>query len=668
MAARPRRPVPRAAAPGRGTRRGPPLAAGRRGRSGTVQPRAALRRVRWATACSRRPRPSASTPGSCAGRSTSTSRAASASAPRWSSSACCARRSASSTRSTRGSTSTRSARWRAACSSPRRSGASASSPSRTSTGSWCNSRPTWCTSWSTGASLLRAMRPWRLQLEQTGYSGYTDSRLSAGRRRRRCAGPSPAAIRASALGTVLRHGERSSDGRRVGSPLPTASWPVREQGGAGCPRPPDARPGPSPRACPTNRGCARWGRASTPPARGRSARCAAAASPSGARPRRPWWRSSASSCSSWRWSVAATPTSGTATTRSTRSTSAPRWPPRAGSPSPSWSSARTRRVGESSSAAQAFGSASVVTGQRSDVVQLWRVTPSTKQIQIVSIPRDTVVTMLPPDSSQFGTYNRINASYNSGANQLVKTITANFGIPINHVVQVDFAGFQDAVNALGGIYLNFPYPAKDAYSGLDITTPGCQLLNGSPGAGGGPGPPLRVLRQRLLAVRRDERLRADSAPGRLHQGHDERGQVEDKPAHGQRLHRFHPRGRRDRRRVRLQRADRAGPHLPLLRPVQPAGADPAHGGGQRVRQPGRRADRRPAGGPADARQHLRLQPGRLPPTRRPAPPATPSRRPPSRRRPRLRRCRSRPAGSTSTGTTPPATAPPSFDPVPCSPS
>ncbi len=137
------------------------------------------------------------------------------------------------------------------------------------------------------------------------------------------------------------------------------------------------------------------------------------------------------------------------------------------------------RVGESAGAAQAFGSASVVTGQRSDVVQLWRVTPSTKQIQIVSIPRDTVVSMLPPDSTQYGTYNRINSSYNSGANQLVKTITANFGIPINHVVQVDFSGFQDAVNALNGIYLDFPYPAKDAYSGLDITTPGCQLLNGA---------------------------------------------------------------------------------------------------------------------------------------------------------------------------------------------
>jgi LCP family protein required for cell wall assembly len=136
------------------------------------------------------------------------------------------------------------------------------------------------------------------------------------------------------------------------------------------------------------------------------------------------------------------------------------------------------RVGDTGQAAQNFGSASVVTGQRSDVVQLWRVTPATKSIEVLSIPRDTVVTMLPPDSDQFGQYNRINSSYNSGADQLVKTITANFGIPINHVVQVDFSGFQDAVNALGGIYLDFPYPAKDSYSGLDITTPGCQLLNG----------------------------------------------------------------------------------------------------------------------------------------------------------------------------------------------
>jgi LCP family protein required for cell wall assembly len=134
------------------------------------------------------------------------------------------------------------------------------------------------------------------------------------------------------------------------------------------------------------------------------------------------------------------------------------------------------RVGENSAE---FGSAAQVAGQRSDVVQLWRFTPSTKHVQVISIPRDTIVSMLGSDVSEFGDDNRINTAFETGANQLVQTITANFGIPINHVVEIDFAGFQDAVTAVGGVYLDFNYPAKDAYSGLDITTPGCQLLSGA---------------------------------------------------------------------------------------------------------------------------------------------------------------------------------------------
>jgi LCP family protein required for cell wall assembly len=138
------------------------------------------------------------------------------------------------------------------------------------------------------------------------------------------------------------------------------------------------------------------------------------------------------------------------------------------------------RVGENS---KEFGSTAEVSGQRSDVVQLWRFTPSKKQVQVISIPRDTVVSMLGADVSEFGKYNRINTSFETGASQLVRTITANFGIPINHVVEIDFSGFQDAVNAVGGVYLDFNYPAKDTYSGLDVTTTGCQLLDGAQALG-----------------------------------------------------------------------------------------------------------------------------------------------------------------------------------------
>ncbi len=137
------------------------------------------------------------------------------------------------------------------------------------------------------------------------------------------------------------------------------------------------------------------------------------------------------------------------------------------------------RVGLSGAAAAQAGSVSQVGGQRSDVLMIWHVDPSTHRISIVSIPRDTLVSMVGAESSQFGTFNRINSSFNDGVNSLVKTVEANFGIPINHVMQVDFGGFEGAVNAIGGIYMNFPYPAKDAYSGLDIPTAGCQLLNGT---------------------------------------------------------------------------------------------------------------------------------------------------------------------------------------------
>jgi LCP family protein required for cell wall assembly len=125
------------------------------------------------------------------------------------------------------------------------------------------------------------------------------------------------------------------------------------------------------------------------------------------------------------------------------------------------------------------GTSTQVTGQRSDVVMIWHVVPGTKKISILSIPRDTMTQMVGKDASRFGRFNRINASYNSGPSLLVQTIQADFGIPISHVVEVNFSGFQGAVDALGGVYMNFRYPARDAWSGLNVPTTGCRLLNGT---------------------------------------------------------------------------------------------------------------------------------------------------------------------------------------------
>ena len=121
----------------------------------------------------------------------------------------------------------------------------------------------------------------------------------------------------------------------------------------------------------------------------------------------------------------------------------------------------------------AFGSSQDVGGQRSDVTIVVHVDPAGAKVSILSIPRDLFVPIAGTNGS-----NRINVAFNNGPGQLVETIQNDFGIPISHYVLVNFDGFQGLVDSLGGINLNFPYPSKDAYSGLRITQAGCQHLNG----------------------------------------------------------------------------------------------------------------------------------------------------------------------------------------------
>ena len=75
--------------------------------------------------------------------------------------------------------------------------------------------------------------------------------------------------------------------------------------------------------------------------------------------------------------------------------------------------------------------------------------------------------------------NRINAAFNSGPDLLVQTIEQDLDIPINHYASVDFPGFSGMVNALGGVTMDFPTAVKDQYSGLDVTTTGCQVVSGT---------------------------------------------------------------------------------------------------------------------------------------------------------------------------------------------
>ena len=127
-------------------------------------------------------------------------------------------------------------------------------------------------------------------------------------------------------------------------------------------------------------------------------------------------------------------------------------------------------------AAQTGASTGQAGGQRSDVIKIMHVDPAQGTITVLSIPRDTITTLL-ANQNLYGKANRLNVNFGNGPSLLAQTITANFGIPIAHTVVVSFLGIINAAQAIGGVYMNFPYPAKDAYSGLNVPHAGCQIVN-----------------------------------------------------------------------------------------------------------------------------------------------------------------------------------------------
>ncbi|MFZ1062812.1 MAG: LCP family protein [Acidimicrobiales bacterium] len=114
-----------------------------------------------------------------------------------------------------------------------------------------------------------------------------------------------------------------------------------------------------------------------------------------------------------------------------------------------------------------------VNGINSDIVMIVHVNPATRQLALLSIPRDLFV----PNARQTGA-NKIDAALYEGPSQLALAIEEDFAIPINHFVELNFDTFANVVNALGGVYMYFPVPIFDAESGLNIAHPGCYLLNG----------------------------------------------------------------------------------------------------------------------------------------------------------------------------------------------
>jgi LCP family protein required for cell wall assembly len=108
-----------------------------------------------------------------------------------------------------------------------------------------------------------------------------------------------------------------------------------------------------------------------------------------------------------------------------------------------------------------------------DTIMVVRVDPAEKTATLLSFPRDLWVPISPS-----GRKARINSAYQHGEQALIDTIQDNFGIAVNHYLEIDFVGFQKLVDSVGGIKLWFDSPVRDKHTGLSVPNPGCQTLNG----------------------------------------------------------------------------------------------------------------------------------------------------------------------------------------------
>lgn len=109
---------------------------------------------------------------------------------------------------------------------------------------------------------------------------------------------------------------------------------------------------------------------------------------------------------------------------------------------------------------------------RSDSMILARIDPQQKTVALVSIERDTYVNIegYGPD--------KLNASASfGGAPLVVSTVSTFAGVPISHYASIDFDGFKDVVDALGGIEVDVPMEIDDADAGGHVDA-GPQTLNG----------------------------------------------------------------------------------------------------------------------------------------------------------------------------------------------
>lgn len=110
---------------------------------------------------------------------------------------------------------------------------------------------------------------------------------------------------------------------------------------------------------------------------------------------------------------------------------------------------------------------------RTDSIILARIDPVNKKVTLVSVHRDTMVDY----GGEYGV-GKLNAAHvYGGAALAIEKVSELADVDISHYAEINFDGFRDVVNALGGIEVNVPMTIDDADAGGHLDA-GLQTLNG----------------------------------------------------------------------------------------------------------------------------------------------------------------------------------------------
>jgi LCP family protein required for cell wall assembly len=118
---------------------------------------------------------------------------------------------------------------------------------------------------------------------------------------------------------------------------------------------------------------------------------------------------------------------------------------------------------------------------RSDTIILMHVPKDHKNAQLISIPRDTWVTVPKSDSAPCdqGSRAKINASFAfGGLPRAVHTVECLTGVRIDNVVAIDFGGFKEVVDAIGGVDLYVDKTITSIHKPHRVFKKGMMHMNG----------------------------------------------------------------------------------------------------------------------------------------------------------------------------------------------